>query len=136
MDALQQFAGNDPGKWLWEDFHMIEYVHALGRKKPLDKTFNIGPFKSEGSRDVPNYQGFRISPPPFKVYIGPSTRRIIDFADPDHSMGINPTGQSEYFFDPHFDDQAQMYMSGKYRRHLTDKTEIEKATTSLLKLTP
>jgi acyl-homoserine lactone acylase PvdQ len=45
----------------------------------------------------------------------PLTRRIFDFADPDHSFGINPTGQCGYFFDPHFDDQASMYMSGKYR---------------------
>ncbi len=99
--------------------------------------FNVGPFKSEGSRDVPNYhQGFRIAPPPFKVYIGPSTRRIIDFADLDHSVGINPTGQSGYFFDSHFDDQAQMYLAGKYRTHLMEKSEIEKDTVSLLKFTP
>ncbi|MBU1194249.1 MAG: penicillin acylase family protein [Proteobacteria bacterium] len=136
MDALQQFAGNDPEKWLWEDFHTVEYVHPLGRKKPLNKLFNVGPFKSEGSRDVLNYQGFRISPPPFTVYIGPSTRRIIDFADPDHSLGINPTGQSGNFLDPHFDDQAQMYMSGEYRMQLMDKKEIEAATTALLQLVP
>jgi len=136
IDNLKQFAGNDPEKWIWGDVHTVEFVHALGMKKPLDKLFNIGPFKSEGSRDVLNYQGFRITPPPFQVYIGPSTRRIIDFADPDHSLGINPTGQSGYFFDPHYDDQVQMYMSGKYRTHLMDKTEIEKATASLLKLTP
>jgi penicillin amidase len=70
------------------------------------------------------------------VIIWPTTTRIIYFSDPDHSLGINPTGQSGYFFDPHFDDQAQMYMSGKYRMHLMDKKEIEKATISLLKLTP
>ncbi len=136
IDNLTQLSGKDPEKWIWGDLHTVEYVHALGRKKPLDKIFNIGPFKSEGARDVPNYQGFRIAPPPFKVYIGPSTRRIIDFADPDHSLGINPTGQSGYFYDPHFDDQARMYMAGEYRTHLTDRAEIEKATVSVLKLTP
>jgi penicillin G amidase len=136
LDALQQAGGSDPEQWIWEKFHTVEYVHAIGRKKPLDKVFNIGPFKVEGSRDVPNYQGFRIGPPPFEVYIGPSTRRIFDFADPDHSLGINPTGQSGYFFDPHFDDQAQMYLSGKYRTQLTNRTEIDTAAVSLLKLTP
>lgn len=136
IEKLMQVGGDEPAKWTWDNFHTVEYVHALGRKKPLDKIFNIGPFKSEGSRDVPNYQGFRIGPPPFKAYIGPSTRRIIDFADPDHSLGINPTGQSGYFFDPHFDDQAKLYMAGKYRPQLMDKKEIEKATASELKLTP
>jgi len=136
LEDLKQFAGNDPEQWSWGEFHRVEFIHALGMKKPLDNVFNIGPFKSEGSRDVLNYQGFRITPPPFQVYIGPSTRRIIDFADPDHSLGINPTGQSGYFFDPHYDDQARMYMSGNYRTHLMDKAEIEKATASVLKLVP
>lgn len=136
VDALKQASGSDPERWVWGDLHTVEYVHAMGRKKPLDKLFNIGPFKIEGSRDVPNYQGFRIGPPPFDVYIGPSTRRIFDFADPDHSLGINPSGQSGYFFDSHYDDQAQMYLTGKYRIQLMDRAEIEKATASLLELTP
>ncbi len=136
MDDLIRFAGNDPEKWLWENFHTVEYVHALGRQKPLDKIFNIGPFKSEGAREVPNFQGFRITPPPFEAYIGPSTRRIFDFADPDRSLGINPSGQSGYFFDPHFDDQARLYFDGKYRPQLTNRAQIEKATASVLQLTP
>ncbi len=136
IDSLKQAAGNDPEKWAWADLHTIEYVHALGRKKPLDKLFNIGPFSSEGSREVPNYQGFRIGPPPFKITLGPSTRRIFDFSDPAHSLGITPTGQSGSFIDPHFDDQAQLYISGKYRTQLTDKAEVEKATVSLLQIVP
>ena len=52
------------------------------------------------------------------------------------TLGINPTGQCGYFFDPHFDDQASMYMSGKYRTQLTDRTEIEEATVSVLKFKP
>ena len=84
----------------------------------------------------PNYQGFRLGPPPFKVYINPSTRRIFDFSDPAHSLGIIPTGQSGYFLDPHYDDQAQMYLSGRYRTQLTEKSEIEKAAASVLTLTP
>jgi len=102
IDNLKEFAGNDPEKWRWDNFHTVEYVHAIGRKKPLDKI----------------------------------TRRIFDFGDPDHSFGINPTGQCGYFFDPHFDDQASMYISGKYRTQLTNKTDIEKATVSILKFTP
>jgi penicillin G amidase len=97
---LKNLAGDDPSDWHWENFHAVEYIHALGRKKPLDKIFNIGPFKTAGSREVLNYQGFKISPPPFSVNIGPSTRRIFDFSDIDHSLGINPTGQSGYFLIP------------------------------------
>ena len=136
IERLRQVGGGDPDQWVWGDLHTVEYVHPLGRKKPLDRIFNIGPFKCEGSRDVPNYQGFHIGPPPFEVYIGPSTRRIFDFSDLAHSLGINPTGQSGLFFDEHFRDQAAMYMEGKYRTQLTDRAEVERATASLLTLSP
>ena len=121
LEKLKAVAGSDPEKWTWGNIHTVEYVHALGRKRPLDKIFNIGPFKAEGSRDVLNYQGFKITPPPFKVTINPSTRRIFDFSDPAHSLGIIPTGQSGYFFDTHFCDQSRMYLAGRYRLQLTDK---------------
>ncbi len=136
LDALKKVAGKDPEKWIWEDLHTVEYGHALGRKKPLDKLFNIGPFKCEGAREVPNYQGFHIGPPPFKAYLGPSTRRIFDFSDPSLSRGITPSGQSGYFLDPHYDDQAMMYILGKYRAQLTDEAQIKAATVSLLNLLP
>ncbi len=133
---LKNVGGDNPDNWRWENFHSVEYVHAIGRQKPMDRIFNIGPFKSAGGREVPNYQGFKLGPPPFKAYIGPSTRRIIDFADPDHSFGINPTGQSGYFFDPHYDDQASLYMAGGYRSQLTDPSDIQKQSVSTLTFTP
>jgi len=136
VERLCAVAGNNPDAWTWGRLHTVEYVHALGRQKPLNRIFNIGPFQVEGSRDVLNYQGFQLSPPPFKVYINPSTRRIFDFSDPAHSLGIIPTGQSGYFMDPHFDDQARLYLSGRYRPQLTDKSEIDKAKVSVLTLTP
>jgi integrase len=37
------------------------------------------------------------------VTCGPSTRRIIDFADPGQACGINPVGQSGVLFDKHYD---------------------------------
>jgi len=49
------------------------------------------------------------------VVAGPSTRRIIDFADPEHSLTILPTGNSGDFMSPHYADQAAMFMKGEYR---------------------
>ncbi len=136
LEDLETIGGSDPEAWRWDEFHTLEFVHALGMKKPLDRLFNTGPFKSAGAREVPNFQGFKISAPPFKVNIGPSTRRIFDLADMDHSLGINPTGQSGCFFDPHFDDQAPLYMSGGYRPQLVNASEIEQGAVSILKLHP
>ncbi len=80
--------------------------------------------------------GFGISPAPHKVTIGPSTRRIIDFSEPENSFGINPTGQSGYFYNDNFDDQAKMYIKGQYRKHLLNRDEIRKVKVSTLTVKP
>ena len=59
VDRLKAVAGNDPENWAWGDLHTVEYVHALGRQKPLDRLFNIGPFNVAGSRDVPKLPGIQ-----------------------------------------------------------------------------
>ena len=133
---LRKLVGPDPAAWHWEKVHTVEYVHAIGRKKPLDKIFNIGPFKAPGSRDVPNYLGFKLTPAPHKVTVGPSTRRIVDFAEPENSLGINPTGQSGYFYNENYDDQAKLYMDGGYRGQLIDREDILKSKVSSLILNP
>jgi penicillin amidase len=70
------------------------------------------------------------------VTYGPSTRRLIDFADPAHSLTVNPVGQSGVLFDRHYDDQAEAYIEGLYyQAHLNDE-EVTANTRSTLKLLP
>lgn len=133
---LENLLGDTPAEWRWENVHSVEHVHAIGRKKPFDKIFNIGTFKAEGSREVPNFLGFDISPAPHKITMGPSTRRVVDFGQPENSIGINPTGQSGYFFNKNYADQAEMYIKGQYRKHLLDKEEIKEAKISTLIFNP
>jgi len=133
---LKNLVGQDPATWHWGRVHTVEYVHPIGRRKPFDRIFNIGPFKAEGSREVPNFMGFALTQAPHKVVIGPSTRRIVDMAKPENSLGINPTGQSGYFFNKNYADQAKRYIHGQYRRQLIDNKEIQAAKVSTLTLNP
>ena len=123
--VLKTNLGNNPGKWYWEKVHTLEHVHPIGWKKPFNKIFNIGPFEVEGATEIANNFGFVLTSGHHKVDYGPSTRRIIDFADPENSYGINPTGQSGYFWDKHYKDQAKMFVKGKYRKQLINRKEIE-----------
>ena len=58
---------------------------------------------------------YRTGGPWYAVVAGPSTRRLIDFADPEHALGILPTGNSGNFMSPSYGDQAPMFMAGEYR---------------------
>lgn len=133
---LKTTLGADSAQWQWGKAHTLTHGHPLGQQKPLDLFFNIGPFAAPGTHEVPNNLSAKIGPAPWPVTYGPSTRRLIDFADPAHSLTVNPVGQSGVLFDSHYDDQAEAYVEGMYfQAHLNDE-EVTANTRSTLKLLP
>ncbi|PYC09964.1 penicillin acylase family protein [Pseudomonas protegens] len=136
IDHLKRTLGANPAQWRWGNAHTLTHGHPLGMQKPLDRVFNVGPLDAPGSHEVPNNLTAKIGPAPWSVVYGPSTRRIIDFADPAHSLTINPVGQSGVLFDKHYDDQAEAYIEGVYQQaHFSDE-EVTANTRSTLKLLP
>jgi penicillin amidase len=133
---LKTTLGADFTQWQWGSAHTLTHGHPLGQQKPLDLFFNVGPFAAPGTHEVPNNLSAKIGPAPWPVTYGPSTRRLIDFADPAHSLTVNPVGQSGVLFDSHYDDQAEAYIEGIYfQAHLNDE-EVSANTRSTLKLLP
>jgi penicillin amidase len=133
---LKTTLGGDFAQWQWGKAHTLTHGHPLGQQKPLDKIFNVGPFAAPGSHEVPNNLSSKIGPAPWPVTYGPSTRRLIDFADPAHSLTINPVGQSGVLLDRHYDDQAEAYIEGMYFQAHLDEEEVAANTRSTLKLLP
>ncbi|WP_460119903.1 penicillin acylase family protein [Pseudomonas sp. S2_C03] len=133
---LKSVLGADFTQWQWGKAHTLTHGHPLGQQKPLDRIFNVGPFAAPGSHEVPNNLSAKIGPAPWPVTYGPSTRRLIDFADPTHSLTVNPVGQSGVPFDRHYEDQAEAYIEGLYfQAHLNDE-EVMANTRGTLKLLP
>lgn len=128
--------GDEPASWTWGRAHTLTHGHPLGRQAPLDRLLNVGPFAMPGTHETPNNQSSPLGPAPWAVSYGPSTRRLIDFADPAHSLGINPVGQSGVPFDAHYADQAADYAAGRYRPQLLDETEIAAEAPRQLRLVP
>ncbi len=125
--------GGYEGDWGWKDVHSVEFSHPFGRMESLRSYFNVGPFPVNGTREVINNLMFPYNASGFyKVSAGPSTRRVIDFSDIEASMSILPTGQSGNPFSPHYDDQAEMYIQGKFRKMLLNEQEIKANSKSIL----
>lgn len=110
----------------WGSIHTIEYIHPLGRSFPLSLFFNLGPYAIPGAYNEVNNNKQKSLGGDFKVVAGASTRRIIDFAKPQMSWGINPIGISEHILSPYYKDQVQMFIQGQYRPQLMDREDIEK----------
>lgn len=131
--ALEKQLGKDINTWTWNRVHILEHQHPLGKVAVLKGIFNVGPFEVPGSNEVINNLVFDFTnDEKYTVKIGPSTRRVIDFSDIENSLSILPTGQSGNPFSKHYNDQAAIYNSGKFRKMKLNKAEIIKTSTKLV----
>lgn len=131
--ALDKQLGNSVSGWTWNKVHTLEHQHPLGKVAALRPCFNVGPFAVSGSTEVINNLFFDFTEDGnYVVKGGPSTRRIIDFSDVENSWTILPTGQSGNPLSSHYNDQAELYNAGKFRKMKMNKEEIIKTSTKLV----
>jgi penicillin amidase len=133
ITALEKQLGKDVNTWTWGKVHTLEHQHPLGKVAVLRNVFNVGTFSVSGSEEVINNLFFDFNESgEYSVTGGPSTRRVIDFSDIENSESILPTGQSGNPFSKHYNDQAEMYNLGKFRKMKMNKGEIIKTSTKLV----
>jgi len=133
IKVLLEQLGDDIETWTWDRVHTVEYKHPLGEVEAFRSYFNVGPFPIAGTNEVLNNQIFTKTPDAkFKVHSGPSTRRIIDFSDIENARAILPTGQSGNILSPHYKDQAQLFVEGKFIPMLLNKDLIKQSKNKLV----
>jgi penicillin amidase len=136
LKHLRSTLGANTANWQWGKAHILTHEHPLSQQKPFDKLFNVGQFAAPGGHETPNNLSHKMGPAPWPVLYGPSTRRLIDFADPTQSLGINPVGQSGVLFDQHYQDQAQPYIDGQYQKQHFSEVDVTANAKSTLQLIP
>ena len=88
---LEAQLGSDMDHWQWKKVHAITHPHALGQVPSLAKVFNVGPFPINGNNETVNNLQFKpTGSGEYRVTGGPAKRRIIDFADLEHSINVHP----------------------------------------------
>jgi penicillin amidase len=136
MSHLNATLGKSLLGWTWGQAHTLTHKHPLGQQKPLDLLFNVGPFAAPGGREIPNNLAYPVGPAPWATTFGPSTRRLIDFADATQALGINPVGQSGVLFDAHYSDQAATFIRGGYLPMHLGAADVAANVRSTLSLQP
>ena len=128
MSELSTQLGADINNWNWGKVHILEHEHAFNANATLAPYFNVGPFESSGGTDVINNIQFSLSGDGiYEAFAGPSCRRVIDLTNLENeSWSILPTGQSGNVLSPFYQDQAEMYNKGEFRKQLMNKNEIIK----------
>ena len=125
VELIKQL-GPDPSQWLWKKVHKMKIEHIVGKQKPFDQLFNIGPYPDAGGVETVNNQGFDLnSQGEYYVNLAPALRRTLDFATPETGYNISPSGQSGNFMSRNYNNQSKLYLNGNVRKEMMNKKEIE-----------
>jgi penicillin amidase len=135
LAELKEVIGSDMDKWTWGHIHTLTFEHVLGKKKPLDRIFNLGPFPIGGSHLTINNK-FYYYDKPYHACLGASARLIVDLSNIDNSLHVLPSGESGHLQSPHHRDQIDLYLNGGYHSAWTDRKELEKHREETLILNP
>lgn len=132
---LEGRMGSDVTRWKWGDIHSLTFEHPMGKKRPLNLIFNLGPYPVEGNPLTVNKKQYPYDNP-YACNHGVSLRMIVDLGNPEGAYHIIPTGQSGHIKSAHHADQVSLYLSGRYRTAPYTRTEVERRKESVLILRP
>ncbi len=136
MAFLKERMGAAPSTWRWGQLHQATFSHPFGRNRFLSRWFDIGPFPVGGDGRTVLKQEFVFGGKDFPVKVGPSMRMIVSPGDRGSARSSITTGQSGHFFEPHYADQAKLWLSGKGHPAWTSKADIEANAETRLRLVP
>ncbi|MBQ0741885.1 MAG: penicillin acylase family protein, partial [Pseudomonas sp.] len=125
IESLTDELGIEPDSWSWSRVTRLQHEHALSERLPVGRFFDSRVAAVDGGPESLNSMTFDTGVGIYQIKAGPSTRRLIDLADLDRSLGINPMGQSGNPLDPHYRDQNELFNQGRYRSQLFDWQAIQ-----------
>ncbi|TVR81512.1 MAG: penicillin acylase family protein [Chitinophagaceae bacterium] len=126
IDYLEKKLGKDSKLWKWGQLHKLVFMHPFGKKSPMDKVFNQGPFPYGGNTDTACQAAWHPSKPFSGSLIIPSARFIYDLSNWENSLISVPPGQSERIGSPHYNDQLDDFLHVRYKPLLWEKDTILK----------
>lgn len=137
LELLTKTCGSKPEQWIWGKIHTLTHAHPLAAVKPLDRFFNVGPYSVDGGSEVLNNLSFSLDTTGyFPVTSGPALRKVSDFSNIESGETVSPSGQSGNVMSPYYDDQGEMFATGKSRKMLMNRKEIENKSNQRLMLKP
>lgn len=135
---LKENKGDDMKSWTWGSLHTATFASTpLGESGigPIEAIVNRGPFPVDGGSDLVNANNWSWDEPAV-VTSHPSMRMIVDMSNFDASRWVIPTGQSGHPYNPNYDDQIELWLTGKYLPMLSSREAVEAAAENHLILQP
>ncbi|HEV7215876.1 MAG TPA: penicillin acylase family protein, partial [Chloroflexota bacterium] len=133
---LESRYGENPAGWAWGRVRTLTLLHPLGRRKPLDRLFNLGPIPWGGdSNTVSQAAVLPLEPEANPTFIA-SLRMVVDVGNWDASRFVLPGGQSGNPLSPHYADQFRLWQRGEAIPIPWSEAAVDGATRATLRLRP
>jgi len=134
LRRMRERFGEDPSAWGWERAHTLTLPHPLGRVRPLDRVFDVGPVPVRGGRYTPSATS-GTEEDPFVTKSIPVFRMVVDLGDLGRSRIVNSSGQSGHRLSAHYADQLDTWRRGALFPMRWTPTDVRDHTEALLLLT-
>jgi penicillin amidase len=135
MSFLKDRLGSVSSTWTWGRLHQVTFEHPFGKKRYLQRWFNIGPSAVGGDGKTVFKEEFRHGTD-FQVLVGPAMRQVVPLGFRKQARSVITTGASGHFFERHYRDQFTLWLSGKSHPAWTNREDVEANAEARLKLTP
>ena len=135
MSFLKERIGGVSSTWSWGRLHQVTFEHPFGKKRYLQRWFNIGPNRIGGDARTVFKEEFLLGKD-FQVLVGPSMRQVVPLGFRPQARSVITTGASGHFFERHYGDQSALWLSGKTHPAWTDRGQVEANAEARLRLTP
>jgi penicillin amidase len=136
LDELGTSTGSsDPEGWRWGEIHRVRLAHPLASIPGLESLFVAVDAELGGDEQTVMQGGFD-GRDGYPAAVIPSWRAVYDLGDLDRSVGVLPAGNSGNPASPHWNDQAELWLTGRTHPLPFSATAVDRACTTTLTLRP
>jgi penicillin amidase len=133
---LAEKLGTDRRRWTWGRLHPVTLTHALSAGRPVfAEFFDLGPRPCPGGSGVLNQNGYLVRDR-LATTSGPHYRFLADLAEPTRARGVNTAGNAGNPASPHYGDQLEDWLAGRYHPLWMDRADVEANAEATLRLEP
>jgi penicillin amidase len=124
--------GADQSAWRWGAIHQAHWQHPLSA--PERRWLDIGRAPVTGGGETVCNTG--VGQPGLGAVSGVEYRMVVDFADPHHFLAVQNIGNSGRPESPHYRDQFEDWLAGRYHVVSLRREDVERDLESSLRLDP
>lgn len=134
MEQLSQDLKGAPADWQWQMLQTVTFENVLGQVALLRPIVNRGPYPYGGDHMTVGRAAYDLTNP-FKVNSAAGLRFVaVMEKGAVRARGVIAGGQSGHILSPHYDDQIESWLEGRYYDLLFDREALQKTDPEAMEL--